>query len=115
MEVILQEDYAALGYIGDQVQVRPGFARNFLIPRGIAIAYSKRNVGEMAHRLVAIHAKKAKLKAAAEEEGKKLSAIVLSFTLKFGKQGKSFGTITTRDIEAQLLEKGFRYYVGPFT
>ncbi|MCB0340396.1 MAG: 50S ribosomal protein L9, partial [Bdellovibrionales bacterium] len=66
MEVILQEDYPSLGYIGDSVQVKPGYGRNFLLPRGIAIEATGRNRKMLNHKMARILAKRAKLKVDAE-------------------------------------------------
>lgn len=107
MEVILKEDYLALGYVGDRIKVRGGFARNFLLPRGIAIEASARNERLLNHQLAAILSKRQKRKAEAEEFGKVVSQIIVEFTLKIGEQGRSFGSITARDIEAALKNLGY--------
>lgn len=106
MEVILQQNYPSLGFTGDIVKVRRGFARNFLLPRGIALDISAKNSKALKHRVDAINAKKAKIKVAAEEEAAKLSQVALDFTIKVGKGGKLFGAITARDVEKALSDKG---------
>jgi len=106
MEVILREDFPSLGYVGDRVNVKRGYARNFLIPRGIALDASVRNVRLLNHQLSAVHAKRAKLRADAEELAKKIAEIQLAFTLKMGKHGKSFGSVTLKEVLSQLAEKG---------
>lgn len=108
MEVVLQEDFPALGYVGDKVKVRGGYARNFLLPRGIAVEATSPNAKYLRHRLTQILAKKAKLKAAADEEAKKYAELVLEFTLKIGEKGKSFGTVSIRDIELALEAKNLK-------
>ena len=107
MEVILREDYISLGYIGDTVRVRRGFARNFLIPRGIAVEASSRNDRELKHKLSGIIAKRIKKKAEAEAFAKVLGQVTVEFTLKVGARGKSFGSVTSRDIEASLKALGY--------
>lgn len=107
MEVILREDYISLGYIGDTVRVRRGFARNFLIPRGIAVEASSINDRQLKHRLSAITAKRVKKKAEAEAFGKVLEQVTVEFTLKVGAKGKSFGSVTSRDVEASLKALGY--------
>lgn len=107
MEVILQEDFPSLGYVGDKVSVRGGYARNFLIPRGIALESSADNQRMLKHRLGAVQAKKIKLRSEAEAAAKSLEAVTLEFTLKLGERGKSFGSITSKDIEKALADKGF--------
>jgi large subunit ribosomal protein L9 len=107
MEVILKENYPSLGYVGDLVKVRPGFARNFLIPRGVAVEASSRNKKLLNHKLAGVRAQKARLKAEAEIVAQQLAPIALEFKLKIGENGKFFGSIAARDIEAALKEKGF--------
>jgi large subunit ribosomal protein L9 len=107
MEVILREDYLPLGYVGDTVNVKRGFARNFLIPRGVAIESSSQNEKALKHKLSAIVAKRIKKKAEAEAFGNTLSQIIVEFTLKIGAGGKSFGAITARDVEAALKNLGY--------
>jgi large subunit ribosomal protein L9 len=109
MEIILQSDFPSLGYTGDKVNVRSGYARNYLIPRGIALEVSSFNASVLKHRVAAITAKKAKLKAEAEKVGQEVAKVALEFTLKTGSQGKSFGSITVRDLDAVFKEKGFTF------
>lgn len=105
-QVILQDNFPSLGYVGDVVSVKPGFARNYLIPRGIAVDASSANGKLLKHRMEGIQAKRAKLKATAEEYAAKLQEITLSFTLKLGEGGKTFGAITARDIEGAFKAHG---------
>lgn len=107
MEVLLVEDYPALGYVGDTVQVRNGYARNYLIPRGIAVDFGSRRAKEFQHILTGITAKRARLRGEAEELGKKVSGERLAFDLKVGSGGKAFGSIGVRDIVKQLQERGY--------
>jgi large subunit ribosomal protein L9 len=107
MEVILQENYPSLGYVGDRVSVKGGFARNFLIPRGIAVEASTHNERVLKHRMQHIMAKRIRLKSEAEALAQQLAGATLEFTLKMSDSGKSFGSVTTRDIEAALKAKGF--------
>ena len=107
MEVILREDFLPLGYVGDTVKVKRGFARNFLIPRGVAIESTSQNDSALKHKLSAIVAKRIKKKAEAEAFGNILKQIIVEFTLKVGASGKSFGAITARDIETALKNLGY--------
>lgn len=107
MEVILREDYLPLGYVGDTVNVKRGFARNYLIPRGVAIESSSQNEKALKHKLSAIVAKRIKKKAEAEAFGATISQIIVEFTLKVGAAGKSFGSITAKDVEAALKNLGY--------
>ena len=107
MDVVLQENYPSLGYVGDLVKVKRGFARNFLIPRGIAVDANSSGAKILNHKLFAINAKKAKLKAEAETYAKILDSVALDFTLKAGDQGRSFGSVTAKDIETALKARGY--------
>jgi large subunit ribosomal protein L9 len=106
MEVILQENYPSLGYVGDRVEVKGGFARNFLIPRGIALEASSRNERLLKHKMQHVMAKRMRMRSEAEEMAKKLASVALSFTLKMSEGGKSFGAITSKDVEAALQAAG---------
>lgn len=107
MEVILREDFLPLGYVGDTVNVKRGYARNFLIPRGVAIESSATNDRALKHKLSAIVAKRIKKKSEADQFGAILQQIIVELTLKVGAGGKSFGAITARDIEAALKTLGY--------
>jgi len=107
MEVILQQDFPALGYVGDRVKVKGGYARNFLIPRGIALEASVHNESLLKHKLGGINARKIKLKAQAQELAAKLEALRLEFFLRMGAAGKAYGSITVKDIEEGLKREGF--------
>ena len=107
MEVILREDFLPLGYVGDTVKVKRGYARNFLIPRGVAIESSAQNDRALKHKLGAIVAKRIKKKAEAEQFGNILQQIIVEFTIKGGASGKSFGAITAKDIESTLKTLGY--------
>ena len=104
MEVILREDFPSLGYVGDRVKVKAGYARNFLIPRGVAIEGSSRNAKLLGHKLAGIMAKRIKLKSEAELAATEMQKLTLEFTLKVGESGRSFGAVTLRDLE-QAFEK----------
>ncbi|MCB0354847.1 MAG: 50S ribosomal protein L9 [Bdellovibrionales bacterium] len=107
MEVILQENYPSLGYVGDIVRVRNGFARNFLIPKGIASEASSRNARELKHRLSNIEAKKRRLKGEAEEIAAKIAAESLTFTLKGSDRSRLFGSVTPKEIWNELSGRGY--------
>lgn len=107
MQVILRENYPGLGFIGDTVAVKRGFARNFLIPRGVALeAGNKKNKKELEHHLNAINSKKRKMQGEAEVVAQKIADLKLKFTLKMGRKGKAFGSISASDIEKAINEKG---------
>lgn len=107
VEVILQENYPQLGYVGDRVSVKRGFARNFLLPSGIAVEARSRNARELAHRLALIEKKRLLMRGEAEAQSSKFSQAKLTFKLKVGAGGKSFGSVTSRDIHAELVKAGY--------
>ncbi|MCB0333948.1 MAG: 50S ribosomal protein L9, partial [Bdellovibrionales bacterium] len=108
MEVILEEDFPVLGFVGDRVVVKSGYARNYLIPRGIATEVASRKARELEHKLAGILAKKKRLKEEAEKLAEQIRAIPFTFTIKLGEHGKSFGAITNRDLQATLESKGHK-------
>ncbi len=85
--------------------MRRGYARNFLIPRGIAVEATSRNSSELQHKVAGIMATKRKLKQEAEERATALKGEEFALTIKIGQSGKSFGAITARDIEALFKSK----------
>ena len=107
MQVILTENVVKLGTAGDLVSVKPGYARNYLIPQKLAVLASTNNVKEFEHqkRVAALRADQAK--AAAEALGAKLGALNLSFARKVGEHDKLFGSVTSHDVERALGEAGF--------
>lgn len=107
MKIILQENYPSLGYVGDVVTVKKGYARNFLIPNKVGIEVSSRGAKMLKHLLSGIESKKARLKTEAGELAKQLESQKLEFQLKIGAGGKSFGSITSRDIHKALADKDF--------
>ena len=106
MEVILREDIIHLGTTGDIVKVKPGYARNYLLPRGLAVMADRRNVGELEHHKRLAGRKRDQDRLQAQSVADKVAALNLSFTAKAGEEGKLFGSITNLDIEAQLSEQG---------
>ncbi|MBK7396742.1 MAG: 50S ribosomal protein L9 [Myxococcales bacterium] len=106
MPVILQHDLANLGKTGEVVKVRPGYARNYLLPKQLAAAATSKNMSRIEHEQRAAAAKAAKAKVAAEELAKKVGETAISLTRKAGEEGKLFGAVTAKEIEAALAEKG---------
>jgi large subunit ribosomal protein L9 len=106
MDVILAKDFVTLGFTGDKVAVKNGYARNYLIPRGIAVEADSRRSKELAHKMHKIAAHRARLKKDADGIAAKLKLLSFEFTLKIGSQGKSFGSLGTKDIEAYLTSQG---------
>ena len=106
MEIILIEDVPSLGDIGDLVNVKPGYGRNFLVPRKLAIVASSKNKARLEHekRIVSFRLQKAKAQSA--EAAKKLAGVTLTFARKVGEQAKLFGSVTSHDIAQALTDKG---------
>ena len=106
MDVILLQGIQTLGTAGDIVKVKPGYARNYLFPRGFALRSSKRNraVAEEKKRNIEMSSKR--LKQANKSLANKISKTELTFEMKVGDEEKMFGTVTTRDIQTALEEKG---------
>ncbi len=107
LNVVLQKDVAHLGKGGDVVKVSPGYARNFLVPQGLALPASEGNVKRFEHikRVAAENA--AKARAEAQDVAKKLGAVEITLTARAGSEGKLYGSITHKDIEGALKSKGF--------
>ena len=106
MDVILLQDVKTLGTEGDIVKVKPGYARNYLFPRGFALRSSKRNrsVAEEKKRNIEMGSKR--LEQANKSLANKISKTELTFEMQVGDEEKMFGTVTTRDIQTALEEKG---------
>jgi large subunit ribosomal protein L9 len=104
MEVILREDIEKLGSRGQVVKVADGFARNYLLPRRLAVPATEANRKIVEQERQAALRREAKEKAAAEELAKMLTGLVLTTTQKAGEADQLFGSVTAKDI-AELLEK----------
>jgi large subunit ribosomal protein L9 len=107
MEVILKEDVVNLGLRGEVVKVADGYARNFLLPRKMALQATENNKAVIEQMKASAARRSATEKAQAEELVAKLDPVVLSFTRKSGDQGHLFGSVTSADIAAELATKGF--------
>jgi len=107
MEVILKEDVADLGFRGEVVKVADGYARNYLLPRKLAMQATAANKAVIEQMKAASARRSASEKAQAEELVTQLEPLVLSFTRKAGEAGHLFGSVTSADIAADLETKGF--------
>ena len=107
MKVILQETMDGVGHLGDLLDVRDGYARNFLIPRKKAVLADSRSIKafEQTNRVAGERAKKEKLEI--ETHAKSISALSLTMQAQVGKDDKMFGSITVKDIAEKMLEQGF--------
>lgn len=106
MQVILKEDVPNLGNMGDVVTVKPGYGRNYLIPRGYAVLADSGNARELAHLVRQIEAKRERLRASAEQKAGKVDGVSLTITRQSADDDRLFGSVTNRDIEALLAAHG---------
>ena len=107
MEVILREDVQSLGKAGQLVRVKPGYARNFLLPRGLAFEATEGNKKRIDAEAKARATKAGAEKAASEQLAAQLASITVTLRGKAGEEGKLFGSITSQDIAAGLAAEGF--------
>ena len=106
VEVILTEDISTLGHAGQVVQVRPGYARNYLIPQGKALLATKGRVRELEHKKRVIEEKIRKELTGYEAVARRLADVELEFQVLAGEEGKLFGSVTNADVAARLAEQG---------
>ena len=106
VKVILREDVPRLGDAGEVVSVRPGFARNFLLPQGKAILATKASVNALEHHQRVIGEMQARGKKAVLAEKTRVEAISLEIAVRVGEEGKLFGSVTAAQIAELLAEKG---------
>jgi large subunit ribosomal protein L9 len=106
MQVILRDDMDNLGKSGEVVNVRPGYARNYLLPRGLAIKATATDVARVEHEKRVISARTAKLAKEAQAEADKLSKVSVSIARAVGEEDKLYGSVTSRDIAEALQAQG---------
>ncbi|NTW06687.1 MAG: 50S ribosomal protein L9 [Syntrophaceae bacterium] len=107
MKVILKQNVPSLGKAGDLVKVNDGYARNLLIPKGLAIEANEKNIKTFEHEKKNILQRAEKEQKSAQDLAAKLSDVTLTIPRKVGDQDKIFGSVTSKDIELALQEKGF--------
>lgn len=107
VQVVLTQEVSHLGHAGDLVKVKPGYARNFLIPRQMAVHATQGNVKQIEHERRAALARAAKLREEASELAGKLGAITVEVRKPAGEGGKLYGSVTNKDIAAALKQHGF--------
>ena len=107
IHVVLTEDLHNVGKSGELVKVRPGFARNYLIPRGLAVGATAENVSRIEHEKRVAEARAVKSRSEAEQLAAKLSAVKLTISRPAGEGDKLYGSVTARDIEEALAAQGF--------
>ena len=106
VEVILREDVPNLGAIGQVVRVRPGYARNYLFPRGLAVEASRKNMAELEHQKRVIAVKAERDRKTAEGVAAKLEGVTVTVRARAGDEGRLFGSVTNIDVERLLAAKG---------
>ncbi|MBK6399021.1 MAG: 50S ribosomal protein L9 [Bacteroidetes bacterium] len=106
MDIILKQDLDNLGYADEIVKVRPGYARNFLIPNGLAIIANEENRKVLAETMKQRAHKAQKIKGGAEEQAKKLEAMVIKIGAKVGESGKIYGSVNALQLADALSKLG---------
>ena len=107
MKIILRENVEHLGAVGEIVSVRDGYARNFLIPRGLAYYASPKAIRVLEGEKKQYEGRMAKLKTEAELVAAKLAETQVSIAMQVGEEGRLFGSVTNQMIAQELLDKGF--------
>ena len=107
MRVILQQDVEHLGQVGEIVRVKDGYARNYLVPRGLAVIADERNVRRLEHQKRQAASKAAKELAKAQAAATILEQNAVTIRRQAGEDGKLFGAVTNRDIADAFAEDGF--------
>ncbi|MBN2645911.1 MAG: 50S ribosomal protein L9 [Desulfuromonadaceae bacterium] len=106
MEIILTESVEGLGEIGSIVKVKPGYARNYLLPKGFAVVANKSSVKEFEHQKRQAERKAQKIAQTSEAVKARIEALNCAFSLRAGEEGKLFGSVTSADICDKLAEAG---------
>ena len=108
MQIILQEDVEKLGHRGDVVTVKPGYARNFLLPRKLGIEATAGNMKALERIRTALAKKTATELEAAQKQAQLLNGVALKFARKTGENDQMFGSVTAADISEALAAQGFK-------
>jgi large subunit ribosomal protein L9 len=108
MQIILQEDIDKLGHRGDVVTVKPGYARNYLLPRKLAVEATAGNLKAIERIRASLAKKTATELEVAQKQAELLNAVALKFTRKTGENDQMFGSVTAADIAEGLAAQGFK-------
>jgi large subunit ribosomal protein L9 len=108
LELILRKDVQGLGKAGELVKVRPGYGRNFLIPRGLALAATRGNIAQLEHQKRQIAAEQAKLVAEHKAMAQQLKGVSVSIARKKGQDNKLFGSVSSKDIAEALAQQNIQ-------
>jgi large subunit ribosomal protein L9 len=106
MNLLLKADVDGLGFCGDEVKVRDGYGRNYLIPQGKAILATPKNVKQFNHQKMVVQGKVKKIINSANELAEKIGKVNCTIKKKVGEQGKLFGSVTTQEIMEVLRQNG---------
>src|SRR5512134_2211870 len=106
MEIILREDVQHLGKAGEVVKVKDGYARNFLLPKGLAYPATEANKKKITYEAQRIAKQREAERTAAESEAGRLAAVELTFAVKVGEEDRLYGSVTASDIQRRLEEQG---------
>ena len=106
MEIILREDVQHLGKTGEVVKVKDGYARNYLLPQGLAYPATEANKKRISFEADRITKQRAAERSAAEGEAGRIAAVQISFPMKVGEEDKLYGSVTASDIQRKLDESG---------
>lgn len=106
MQVILRESIPELGNVGDVVTVADGYARNYLLPKRMAMRANPKNAQELEHQKRLIERYKLKVRQDAASLAQRLESVSLTISMLVGEQDKLFGSVTTRDLEEALAQEG---------
>ncbi|MGQ9813081.1 MAG: 50S ribosomal protein L9 [Dissulfurimicrobium sp.] len=107
MEIILRESVPSLGKAGDVVKVASGYARNYLIPKGLALLSNKKNIAQIDRQRSMILARAAKLKAEYEALAGQLEKLDINIPVRVGKEGRLYGSVTRMDIAKAIESMGY--------
>ncbi|HEU4988540.1 MAG: 50S ribosomal protein L9 [Gemmatimonadota bacterium] len=108
MQIILRQGIENLGKPGDVVSVRAGYARNYLLPRGLAYEATPGNLKRIAQERTRLEAAENERREAAQGIATQLEQVSLTFSARVGEEGKLFGSVTVADIQHQLETQGFK-------
>ncbi|MBN1290469.1 MAG: 50S ribosomal protein L9 [Candidatus Latescibacteria bacterium] len=109
MKVILRENVKGKGKAGSTIDVKPGFARNYLVPQGLAFTATEKNMKVYEHEKVRKAKEQEKFRHLAEAQSVELEKISLTAVVKVGDDGKLFGSVTTHTIADLLKDKGYEF------
>ena len=109
IQVILQHDVEKVGTSGELVKVRPGFARNYLLPRSLAVTATESAINRIAHEKIVAQAKAEKSKAGARAIAAQIDALSIRLERKVGEDDRLFGSVTAKEIESAVKAKGIAF------